>query len=100
MFLLASECQLRESRLVARCVLDVDEVLVVRDAVVLRQLEQSNQSLQDGRPADERFKKNASRSQVRCYTQSFDKTIYILLYGEMLFLWENTQVSKTLKRVL
>lgn len=49
--LLASEGQLGEGRLVARRVLDVDEVLVVRHTVVLRQLKQANQSLQQRRPA-------------------------------------------------
>lgn len=49
---LSSKRQLRERRLITGRVLDVDEVLVVRDAVVFRQLEQANESLEQGSPGD------------------------------------------------
>lgn len=44
--------KLRERRLITGRVFDVDEVLVVRDAVVFRQLEQTNESLQQRSPGD------------------------------------------------
>ena len=44
-FLLPSEGQLRERRLVTWRVLDVDEVLIVWDAVVLWQLKETYQGL-------------------------------------------------------
>lgn len=49
---LSSKRQLRERRLITGRVLDVDEVLVVRDAVVFRQLEQANESLEQRSPGD------------------------------------------------
>lgn len=44
--------ELRERRLIPGRVFDVDEVLVVRDAVVFRQLEQTNESLEQRSPGD------------------------------------------------
>ena len=52
--LLASEGQLGEGRLVARGVLDVDEVLVVGRAVVLGQLEEPDEGLEQRGPGGER----------------------------------------------
>lgn len=49
-FLLPREGELRERRLVAGRVLDVDEVLVIRDAVVLWQLEQTDEGLEQRGP--------------------------------------------------
>lgn len=51
--LLPRERQLRERRLVARRLLDVDEVLVVRHAVVLGQLKQADEGLEQRRPGSE-----------------------------------------------
>lgn len=48
--LLPCERQLRERRLVARRLLDVDEVLVVRDAVVFRQFKQADEGLEQRGP--------------------------------------------------
>lgn len=42
--------QLRESRLVARRLFDVNEVLVVRDAVVFRQFKQADEGLEQRGP--------------------------------------------------
>lgn len=50
-FLLPGKGQLRESCLVARRVFDVDEVLVVGNAVILWQFKQTNQGLQQRSPA-------------------------------------------------
>lgn len=49
-FLLPRKGQLGECSLVARGVLDVNEVLLIRDRVVLRQLKEPNQGLQQGNP--------------------------------------------------
>ena len=54
MLLLAGEGQLGEGRLVAGGVLDVDEVLVVGRAVVLRQLEEPDEGLEQRGPGGER----------------------------------------------
>lgn len=48
--LLPGKGQLRERRLVARRLLDVDKVLVVRDAVVFRQFEQADEGLEQRGP--------------------------------------------------
>ena len=52
MLLLASEGELGEGRLVTGRVLDVYEVLVVGDAVILGELEQTNQSLEERGPGE------------------------------------------------
>jgi hypothetical protein len=48
--MLAREDELREGGLVARRVLNLHKMLVVRHRVVLRQLQQGNESLQQRRP--------------------------------------------------
>ena len=45
MFLLPSKGQLRESGLVTWCVFDVNEVLIVWDAVILWQFKEADQGL-------------------------------------------------------
>ena len=64
--LLASEGQLGEGRLVARGVLDVDEVLVVGRAVVLRQFEEPDEGLEQRGPGGERTTDTPVTHRPRC----------------------------------
>lgn len=48
--LLPSKGQLRESSLIAGCIFNVDEMLVVRDAVVFGQLKETDEGLEQRRP--------------------------------------------------
>lgn len=57
-FFPASKGQLRECSLVAWSILDVNEVLLVRDRVVLGQLKEANESLQQRNPGSKEGRHN------------------------------------------
>lgn len=74
--LLSSECELSEGGLVSGRVFNVDEVLVVRDAVILWQLEEANQSLKQGSPAKQSRPSTQTAKDTDCFQNGNQPTMH------------------------